>query len=1076
MDVPEQDALAASPRESGLKIFFYVCFFLSGATGLIYQMAWIRYLNLIFGSTTYSITTVVSAYMMGLGLGSLLVGRAVDRLGRPGVTYAVLEALIGIYALSSPLIFSLVHWSYIHIDRGLDPSLLFGSLIKFVMSFSVMLVPTILMGGTLPVLSKLFIHRLEDTQRELGYLYGMNTLGAVSGTFLFGFIFLEVLGISASIQFAAVVNLGIAVLAYSQVRKVRDAEPEKPSTKEPEASGQTGISERATLYFALAAFMLSGFSSLLYEIVWARVWILVIGNSTYAFSLILMNMLLGIGLGSIFFSGLFRNRPARLLHFGFAQALIGLLAYTFIPYLEGLAIGITAILQIKFLTYYQFLLVKVLATAIIILPVSIVFGATLPIISNVLVQHLKQMGREVGKLYFVNTLGSILGSFLTGFFLIRLLGSQPTLKLGITLNITLALCSVLVFDRENRGRFLRVLTVSLVVLVTFLTYQSEDWSPSVFDRGYSISGRDVEIKDRVTLIKYLEDYQYYREFFNEGLDATVSVLNNGYHTKLVINGKVDASNTTDMSTQYLLGFLPLALKPHAERAFVLGAGSGTTARVLVEAESIKSVDLLEIESSVIEAGKFFKDVNHGVYAHPKLNVIINDGRNHLLREQGKYDLISAEPSNLWISGIPNLFTEDFFELGKSRLKPRGIYLQWLQLYRLTDDSFKMVLDTFHRVFPHMQVYTSLTSDMFLIGSPDPIVIDPEWIEHLILTNPYPSELRKYLAFEGPEDLAGMYLVGEKSLSAYGGPGAVLHTDDHPYLEFAAARGLFMGGGTIFNDLMDLKVANNDYVPRGMEQLFQSADPHYHVARFYYERGTYGPALTQVQKALERNPDDPHSKHIKGLVLAAQDQDQGIEILEGLWAEHSEIVQGVPILAEAMLEQGRLDIVGRLLEQPNRDKSQVMLFHKIAMRYYLAIGDSDLAFDELVGALNYIDQARNPKIEFGWLSREVVNFANMGGYNERLTQELENIIKRHPSYIWHSILAEIHFVGGDCQSAIEYYKLMQQTVITSRSALLHLSSCYMELDYSSQARQSLEWALELYPEETKFTDLYEQLPD
>jgi len=408
-------------------------FFLSGATGLIYELLWVRVLYQSFGSTIQSVTTVVAAYMGGLGLGAWLLGRRADRSPRPAVLYGWLEIAIGVFGILSPLVLGLAHAIYI----GTAGALALGGgasvALRFGLAALVLLIPTTLMGGTLPVLTRALMGEDRGLLKpSLGRLYGLNTLGAMTGTAVAGFFLIEFVGVRASLWATAALNLAIGVAAIQLGRRQDAVEVARTAVEQNLHQPPPTLDHLHNL--ALVLLGLTAFASLLNEIAWTRVLIMIVGGSTYAFTLILLVFLLGIGLGSIIVARRSAPRAETAASAALAQGVTGVGAALLFVFFGLLPSYIIAVFQLPDLTAASRLLLMGVAVGAVVLIPAIGMGMTFPLLTDLTARSRAARGADVGAAYALNTIGSILGAVLTGFVLVVVLGTQATLRLGLVVN------------------------------------------------------------------------------------------------------------------------------------------------------------------------------------------------------------------------------------------------------------------------------------------------------------------------------------------------------------------------------------------------------------------------------------------------------------------------------------------------------------------------------------------------------------------------------------------------------------------------------------------------------------------
>jgi spermidine synthase len=795
----------------GRRALFAVLFLLSGAVGLMYEQLWIRELQHFFGSTLHSITTVVAAYMGGLGLGAYFVGRRADRHKNPALLYGLLELAIGVFGLLSPLVFALVGSAYLGVARLVEPGLWLATAIKFVFSFAVMLIPTFLMGATLPVLTRAFAgERTLHLRRELGLFYGLNTVGGVIGCALGGYYLVEYVGVLPSLLGCGVINLALGGIAIAATR----GETTATLANEPEPEMLLHEPAAAVRRLAIQLIALTAFASLLYEIAWTRVLVLVVGSSTYAFTTILVCFLLGIGLGSLVAAGQGRSIRERLMRVALLQSAIAVLAALLFPFFRVLPVYVVATMKVPFLSPTALIVLQSIALAVVIIPPAFGMGLAFPMLTELAASQSGTTGRETGRAYFANTMGSILGSIVTGFLLVHLVGVRTTLIIGVAINVlAVALVSWRLFHDGGRqlasGERSPLLLGALALIVAVFT---PAWSSRLLDRGPAIYGRDVD--SAAELDHFLRGFGAEQLRFDEGWNATVSVWRNGGTTWLKTNGKSDASSIADMNAQVMMGLLPTLAHPRPSRVFLVGFGSGTTARAIADAPGVAHLDIVEIERAVIRAAPLFAEVNRDVLSDPRVRLIEDDARSALQLAREPYDVIVSEPSNPWVAGIAALYTREYLKIIRSRLKPDGVFAQWVQTYRVPVGVVAVVVANVRAAFPHVEMWFANPSDLILLGSNQPV----QWNEARLraLLEPGTATQRSmhdWLEVDRPSAFLGRFLLGDKGTAALAATARFVHSDNQPALEFIAARGLLATGlASVFDSVTGVRTATGDTLP------------------------------------------------------------------------------------------------------------------------------------------------------------------------------------------------------------------------------------------------------------------------
>src|SRR5438874_884654 len=606
---------------------YSLLFFLSGATGLVYELLWVRVLYQTFGSTIQSVTTVVAAYMGGLGLGAWLLGRRADRHERPAALYGRLEIAIGLFGLASPLVLAVTHHIYVGTAAALALDRAASVALRFALAGVVLLIPTTLMGGTLPVLTRAFTADRAELQHSVGLLDGLNTLGAVVGTALAGFFLIEYVGVRASLWATATINLalgGIALWLSGSRADAPAAAPPHPG-REPGERPSPALRNTALLLLGLTAF-----AALLAEISWTRVLVMIVGGSSYAFTLVLLVFLLGIGVGSALVArpgGTARRTAAdAALAQGVTAAGAALLFFS----LSLLPEYIVLVFQPQQLgATVRLALLGGAVGAVVLIP-AVGMGMTFPLLTELVAREGESQSADVGRAYALNTLGGIAGTVLTGFVFVVVYGSGTTLRLGVLLSaaatLVLGVAAALgVPEASPEHRRLRPRVLSAGVLAgAALTgaVLGPRWDSELLDLGPAIYIR--EPVPPAARRAFLEHRGARQLAFHEGRNATVSVWEAETGRTLRVNGKSDASDDADMDTQVLLGLAPVAARPHTASALVIGYGSGVTTRVLADVPGMQRVRVVEIEPAVLGMSRFFTHVNDSVLFRPTVSTVVDD--------------------------------------------------------------------------------------------------------------------------------------------------------------------------------------------------------------------------------------------------------------------------------------------------------------------------------------------------------------------------------------------------------------------------------------------------------------------
>ena len=790
--------------------------FLSGVAALIYQVVWTREISLLMGSTVAAVTTVLAVFMGGLGLGSALAARRVDRWEPKAALrfYAALEGGIALFALVFPWLLSAATPLFAGLYRANPDSPAVLATVRFLVAALLLLVPTTLMGATLPALTASLASPVKGLGRISGFLYAANTVGAMVGSLATGVLLLPLVGMRQSSLLAVALNVAAGVLVLFVARSGGD----KPATEASERQKSKAATEapkqrtakELTVVLTLATIALSGAGALAHEVAWTRTFILLIGPTSYGIAFILTSVIAGIALGS---AAMARradatDRPATVLALvEWGAALSSLVVVKIIGGLP-VPLGQTVLEnadRMEKLLALEFLWVL----GLLIVP-SFFFGAAFPIAVRLLAPRVGEPGRAVGLVYAWNTVGAVLGALFSGFVVLPWLGLERTLYAAAATHVAAGAVAFLGSARLlPRWVLASAVAAAFVLAALFLPrWDVELLSGGVYKyASYARPGELLEILRRGELV-----------YYKEGRTATVSIKQVGNELSLAIDGKVDATNAGDMLTQRLLAHVPLLLHANPKDVCVIGLGSGVTAGSVLT-HPVERLDAVEISPEVVEAARYFKEANRDVLANPRLNVIVGDGRNHLLLTDRRYDVIISEPSNPWMAGVSGLFTRDFWELARTRLAPGGVFCQWAHIYNMALDDLRTLVAGFTDAFPTATLFVVNESDVLLIGSESP-PDGPSYPSLLEISGKMSQDaVRDDLAgveVRNPYAVASLYALSTPALSDWA-RSAARHTDDRPLLEFRAPR--FIHANTSRDNVAAIrKAAENTPVPEAFARL------------------------------------------------------------------------------------------------------------------------------------------------------------------------------------------------------------------------------------------------------------------
>ncbi|HUK89567.1 MAG TPA: fused MFS/spermidine synthase, partial [Blastocatellia bacterium] len=879
-----------------------LCFLLSGVSGLIYQVIWVRQLELVFGTTTFAASTVLTAFMAGLAGGSYWFGRRAGAVKNPLKLYALLEIGIGIYGFVIPHIFTALPSIYRPLYGVLHLSFALLTVVRFVLTLAVLIVPTALMGATLPVLAGFYAPQGRSIGLKVGRLYSINTFGAVLGACGGGFVLIPALGMRLTSYTAATINitLGLAAWAISRAQTPAhlsaaadsaavavaavglDEPSHQAGTQKSEAKnkatsvrlrgikvkrlfripvrksagasgeplGEMGqvLLGRTGSAIVLAAFAISGFVALSYEVIWSRVLALIIGSSVYAFSIMLATFLVGLAVGSTVAARVIDRLSRPVFAFGIIELGVGATTLAGAWFFDEL--------PIVFLQLYKvlagsniavLLLLRFAVSSLVMIAPTLLLGALFPLVVRILNGRTvagdssgAETSRTVGNVYAVNTVGAIVGAFGSGFLLIPWIGVLGSLRLCVEVNLVLAVVLLLTSaaiprrkaspasltnlagqgDKgraENRkerrkgasrnpGRLRNYAGTLIGVSVAaffglFVIVVPPPWDVAIMSSGVYRYAPQIEKLSKSDFGDFFSDrMQGEVAFYKEGITATVVVQRQSGGRVLKVNGKPDASTGGDLPTQILIGSLPFLVQPNANNCLLIGLGSGITLGS-IEQFPVKQVTCVELEPAVIEASHYFDDLNHKPLEDPRLRSIANDGRNFIDTSKEQFDVIVSEPSNPWLTGAASLFTLEYFRRGAARLTDNGVFSQWLQIYEMAPEDVNCLIATFRMAFPHAYLFRGAEGDLMLLGAKRDLRLDMPTIWSHLAEPAVAADLQR-IHITTPADIVSRLYMGPAELEEMTAQSG-MNTDDNAVIEFDAPRRVGISEDTVGKNVKQL---------------------------------------------------------------------------------------------------------------------------------------------------------------------------------------------------------------------------------------------------------------------------------
>lgn len=755
--------------------------FLSGLTGLMYQVTWQKYLSIYLGSHALSTALTLSGFFLFMALGYSIIGKWGHRLGKNKIlTYAYIEALIGGYAIVSPQLFTVLYEVW--------PSYPSDTLMHFVssLSFSALLMgfPTFLMGGTIPLLTQGLSERLQDSHRTHAFIYGTNTLGAVIGSLLSGFYFLQAFGLEQSLNITGVVNCLICVflIVYCKVTglKFEGYTPEQNAVNE----------KNSVQYRLLTISFLSGFLSFGLESLSIRMAGISMGSSNYTYTVIVTSFIISIALGSFLASLVTEKNCTRWLVFsqvGLVLSLAGL--HWLIPHWPNIFMRLRLLFassDLNFTVYWVSVLI--LYFLFLVIPVALM-GMTLPL----LFQQLKSRGRfltqTAGQMYALNSLGATLGAIVLGYLIFFVLNGHQVF--GILIMISAACCYLLLdLFKPNAQWYLRASPLGLGLAFVLILPGWSDYS-FVPSRFFTIT-KTITQSDYDRMIETMDPKYPYVEkiLFSDFGVNTYTVVTEDFrgHRTLYVNGKPDASTEGDRETRTLTALIPLTLSEKNKDIFIVGLGTGMSAGIAAAFDGTESIKVSEIASGVIDSLPYFSKWNFGLEENmDKIKIVHDDAYKVLKNEEQTYDLIFSEPSNTWVSGVEKIYTREFLQSVSSKLRPHGMYAQWFPMFAMTEKSMLSILSNFKASFKHVTLWSATGLATIILASHEPLKVDLDRLKEKGLKM---KEIYKSINHETAEEILYHQIWSDPAITDLANAATIEHSLYHPTLAYQSGIAFF----------------------------------------------------------------------------------------------------------------------------------------------------------------------------------------------------------------------------------------------------------------------------------------------
>ncbi len=1038
----------------GARAFVFALFVLSGTAGLVYQVVWSRMLTThVFGTTVQAVSATLAAFMSGLALGAYWLAKRADQMRSPLRFYAVLEVGIGLYAFLFPLLLKGVLAVYLLFAKGRDPNA-FLTALRFALAFALLLAPTAMMGATLPALAKQFARRFSDAGQQGGFLYAANTFGAVAGALLAGFALIRWLGVNGTLFAAGAANIAIGAAAWYAARTFpqQGAEETAPETEPAETFSPRIVNASA------AAFGISGFCALAYEVFWTRILVFFLGSTTYAFATMLAAFLTGIAFGSAVLSRLLPRIRRPTLALGAVQALIGIASVLSLPIISEMNAIVRGIGFGGRPTVFA-------VCVLVMLGPTFLMGASFPLAARIASAGDSRIAAAVGGVYALNTAGAILGSVAAGFLMAPIFGIRNSVLLTALLNLVAAGwvlsadASLNVWERRAP-----LLTGAAVVFAAFFLFPKTHFF----------------LKSAIYYEQFQDEEPPKTLYYVENADASVTVLEDAEGVRSLYVDTNEAANSSrwDAPSHRVIAHAPLLLHPNPKRALVVGFGMGRTSNSIIQHGVF--VDAAEISPGVpIAARQFFSKENNRVLNNASLfRLHVNDGRNYILTTTNRYDMISTGIIHPLVSaGSSNIYSKDFYEMCRGILKEDGVMSQWAPLHRLPLRELKIIVRTFLEVFPHTTVWYKYTPDFIILaGSMKPFEIDfQEWMRRAQL-----PAVDADLAKDDMDawSLLDSFLMGPDQARAFAGEGP-LHTDDRPLLEFFGSN---LGGEmtTQVENIREMATFRESALPylRNFASAAQKREAEAKLDKYYaatekliqgqveFADARYEKAAELYNEAAHLNQLDPtvgyHQMVVSRLIHSELSREAQALVQPLLNQLHGD-PQNLRLIAQigaAYREAGDLPGAVRMFQRALTISPDDLRFLLPLAETYHRNGQISEAIHAYQKALDIDPQA--PMEIYGQLSEAYADAGNM----QEAIRTLRQALTIDPTHaLTHSRLGSHLYTARQLTQAAEHFERaieLEPNSLAARNSWYELGLIRYEQGRSADSKQAFESALRIDP--------------
>jgi spermidine synthase len=746
---------------SSRRLFFLsVLFFLSGTAGLILQVVWMYRLGLIFGNASYATAATLAAFFLGLAIGGWFLGKASARFNRPLTAYGLMEIGIALTALLLIPGITFYETHYASVVTFVDGQRNMLTLLKFVFSISLLLFPSVLMGGTFPVLAQYVGKERPKLASRATILYAVNTLGASIGAFLAGFYLLSKFGVTSTYKFAVILAASIGIIALildrlsiqKKIASIKNTNSKTALAKKKSLKSTNWSAKISYSQFILLAFS-SGLLALSAETIWTRMFAQVLQNSVYSFSAILVVFLFALGFGGLLSHILVRfslpPKPVLIILLSLGTFALGFSPTVF----NTLTNGLDYLAPGASWSAYLFAVFK-LSFLVVFIP-TVIFGAVFPFLLKAAPSNKEASGKFVGKLVLFNSIGSTIGPVIAGFILLDMVGLWNSIKIIAVSYGILAFLVAISLNTKNKLKWVILSIVGILGIVILAN------PPTVrLRKGEKISD------------------------MWQSSDGVVSIVKSNQNIEMRLDNYYVLGDSQSILVEQMQAHIPLLLHPNPKNILFLGMGTGITAGASLS-HDVENVVTVELVSNVIPASKkYFSPWTNNLFEDKRVDIIADDARNFLLGTSEQFDVIVGDLFTPWHAGTGSLYTIEHFEQAKKHLSPGGIFAQWLPLYQLTPESFEIIAATFATVFPEVTLWRSDFSgsraSIALIGQEDGSKLNQEILKknivHIIGTNN---------AQNNAEHMAGLFYLGNLKALKNQLANISINNDDRRTVEFKA---------------------------------------------------------------------------------------------------------------------------------------------------------------------------------------------------------------------------------------------------------------------------------------------------